>query len=57
MYGHQIDECDINTLTDICPTEGIGYEIKGLLSSDIFKSILDCFKSPSGVKNKFKRVL
>jgi hypothetical protein len=57
LYGHQLDEHEIDLLKVLYPNEGSDYTIIGKMKSDIFENIIKCFKSSKTVKNKFKKVL
>jgi hypothetical protein len=57
LYGHQLDEHEIDLLKVLYPNEGCDYTIIGKMKSDIFENIIKCFKSSKTVKNKFKKVL
>ncbi len=57
VYGHQIDEYDINLLEEIYPNEGSDYEIWGKIKLEIFEDLINCFKSSKSVKRKYKKLL
>lgn len=57
IYGHQIDEYEINILNQIYPNEGSDYIIWGKMKQELFKQLLDCFKNSKSVKRKYKNIL
>lgn len=57
LYGHQIDEYDIDLLQDIYPNEGSDYEILGKIKLDLFAALIDCFKNSKSVKRKYRKLL
>lgn len=57
LYGHQIDEYDIDLLQDIYPNEGSDYEILGKIKPKLFAALIDCFKSSKSVKRKYRKLL
>ncbi|WP_300599125.1 hypothetical protein [Niabella sp.] len=57
LYGHQIDEYNIELLEEIYPNEGSDYEIWGKMKSEIFDKLLDCFRNSKTVKRKYKKML
>lgn len=57
LYGHQIDEYEVNNLKDIYPIEGIDFEIVGVINSNIYEAIINCLRTSSSVKRKFKKIL
>lgn len=57
LYGHQIDEYLIATLTDIYPVEGADYQIIGQLTANEFGLVKRCFTQSASVKRKYKRLL
>lgn len=57
LYGHQIDEYDIDLLEEIYPNEGSDYKIWGKFKSEIFSELINCFKNSKSVKRKFKKLL
>lgn len=57
LYGHQLDNYEINTLVDIYPVEGIDYQVVGILQQDILEELINCFKQSASVKRKFRKLL
>lgn len=57
LYGHQIDEYDIDLMQDIYPNEGSDYEILGKIKPDLFAALIDCFKNSKSVKRKYRKLL
>lgn len=57
IYGYQLDDYDVNWLSEIYPNEGTDYEIWGLLKSEIYDALIACLKNSRSVKMKYKRVL
>ena len=57
LYGHQIDDYEIDLLDEIYPNEGSDYEIWGKLKPEIFTDLISCFKKSKSVKRKYKNLL
>lgn len=57
VYGHEIDDYDINHLKQVYRQEGIDYIIWGKMKEDLYNDIIFCFKNSKSVKRKYKRVL
>ncbi|MFK8297374.1 hypothetical protein ACI76O_05520 [Capnocytophaga cynodegmi] len=57
LYGHLIDEYEIEKMQEIYPNEGTDYVVWGKMKSELFNSLINCFKKSKSVKNKFRRVL
>lgn len=57
VYGHQIDDYEIEQLQEIYPIEGNDYIVWGKMRKDIFDGLIRCFKSSKSVKRKYKRIL
>lgn len=57
IYGHQIDDYSEEFLNDIYPIEGADFERWGIMKTDIFQSLLNCFKNSTSVKRKYKNIL
>lgn len=57
LYGNWIDDYSVAVLTEKYPIEGVHYEVKGELLDNELQSIIDCFKTSSTVKRKYKRLL
>lgn len=57
LYGHQIDDYDIDLLDQIYPNEGSDYEIWGKIKPEIFADLINCFKNSKSVKRKYKNIL
>ena len=57
IYGHQIDDYDIDTLSQLYQIEGSDYIIWGKMRAFLFNQLIDCLKSSKSVKRKYKRIL
>ncbi|MGL4585132.1 MAG: hypothetical protein ACRCVU_19365 [Flavobacterium sp.] len=57
FYGHQIEEYDIQLMRELYQFEGTDFTIWGSMKSDLFKNLIDCFKSSKAVKRKYKQLL
>lgn len=57
IYGHQIDSYEIDFLKEIYPIENTDYEIWGKMKSNIFNTLISCFKNSKSVKRKYKKLL
>ena len=57
LYGHQIDDYEIDLLDEIYPNEGSDYEIWGKMKPEIFADLISCFKNSKSVKRKYKNLL
>lgn len=57
LYGHQIDEYDIEFMKENYPNEGIDYYIFGQMRIDIFNDLIKCFKTSKSVRRKYKKKL
>jgi len=57
LYGHQIDDYEIDELKEIYPNEGSDYVIWGKMKMEIFEKLIDCFKNSKSVKRKYKFLL
>lgn len=57
IYGHQIEDYDIQLLSEIYPNLGSDYIVWGQLKTKFFTAIVQCFKSSNAVKRKYKRLL
>ncbi|MBU4537171.1 MAG: hypothetical protein L6264_00020 [Weeksellaceae bacterium] len=57
LYGHQIDDYDIEKMKEIYPNEGSDYVVFGKMKSELFKNLIDCFKTSLSVKRKYKKLL
>ncbi len=57
IYGHQIDDYNIEKLKELYPLEGTDYTIWGKMDSDLFKELIDCLKKSKSVKRKYKKLL
>lgn len=56
LYGHLLDVYD-SEYFESYPIEGIDYQIKGKLSKELFREVIECFKESRSVKRKYKRLL
>ncbi|WP_187478320.1 hypothetical protein [Amniculibacterium sp. G2-70] len=57
LYGHQIDDYLVSEMRDLYPNEGSDYEIWGMMKSEIFENLIQCFKFSKSVKRKYKKLL
>jgi hypothetical protein len=57
LYGHQIDDYEIEDMKEIYPNEGSDYIIWGKMKSEIFEELLNCFKSSKSVKRRYRKFL
>lgn len=57
LYGHEIDDYDIEKMKEIYPNEGSDYVVFGKMKSELFKNLMDCFKTSLSVKRKYKKLL
>lgn len=57
VYGFQIDDYQVEKLMEIHPLEGADFIVWGQLKPEIFKKLIECFKSSKAVKRKYKKVL
>lgn len=56
LYGHQLDEYNIELLNEVYPNEGSDYIIWGKMKDELFKELIECFKKSKSVKRKFKKL-
>jgi hypothetical protein len=57
LYGNWLDDYSIESLKEKYSIEGVEYEIKGELTDDELKKVINCFAASSVVKRRFKRIL
>lgn len=57
LYGEQIAIFDREKIENQYPTEGIDYEIMGILTNLEYQQIIDCIKNSPTVKRKIRRKL
>ena len=57
LYGHQMEDYNINDMLEIYPNEGRDYIIWGKMKSTLFNELLNCFKNSKSVKNKYRKLL
>ena len=57
IYGHQIDEYEIEFLKEIYPLEDTDYEIFGKMKKNLFSSLIECLKESKSVKRKYRKIL
>lgn len=57
LYGYQIDEYEIEKMKEIYPNEGSDYIIWGKMKSELFKELINCFKTSKSVKRKYRKLL
>ena len=56
LYGYSLDEYEISKMKEIY-TEKKDFEIWGVMKTEVFSKIIECFKSSGVVKRKYKRLL
>jgi len=57
IYGHQIDEYEIQFLQEIYPLENADYEVWGKMKSKLFTSLIDCLRKSKSIKRKYRKIL
>ncbi len=57
IYGHQLDDYEIDLLNENHPNEGIDYEVWGKMKNEIFIELINCLKNSKSIKHKYKRKL
>lgn len=57
IYGHQIDDYEIESLKEIYPLENTDYEIWGKMKNELFLLLIECLKNSKSVKRKYRRML
>ena len=57
IYGHQLDDYEIDFLKEIYPLENTNYTIWGKMKNEIFLSLIECLKHSKSVKRKYLRML
>ncbi|CAM3550218.1 hypothetical protein [Aequorivita lipolytica] len=57
IYGHQIDDYDIEFLKEIYPLENTDYEIWGKMKNELFLSLIACLRNSKSVKRKYLKIL
>ena len=57
LYGNWLDDFPLELLLQNYPLEGIDYEIKGELTPEELKKVIDCFATSATVKRKYKKWL
>ena len=56
LYGYLLDEYEISKMKEIY-TEKKDFEIWGVMKTEVFSKLIECFKSSGVVKRKYKRLL
>ena len=56
LYGYSLDEYEISKMKEIY-TEKKDFEIWGVMKTEVFSKLIECFKSSGVVKRKYKRLL
>lgn len=56
LYGHQIDDYEIQFLQEMYPIEGSDYFFWGTMKPELFRDLIICFKNSKSVKKKFKKL-
>ena len=57
IYGNEVEDYNISTITAKYQNSGSDYQIKGQLKQNEFTSLLDCLKNSGNVKRGIKRIL
>jgi hypothetical protein len=57
IYGHQIDDYQVDLMKDIYKNEGVDYIVWGKMKPDLFRDLINCFKKSDSVKVKYKKLL
>ncbi len=57
VYGHQIDDYEIEFLKEIYPIENTDYVIWGKMKKALFESLTKCLKNSKSVKKKYRKLL
>lgn len=57
IYGHQLDSYDLNLLDELYKIEEVDFIVWGKMKENLFQNLIDCLKSSSAVKRKYKRLL
>lgn len=56
LYGHQIDDYNVEVLKEMYPNEGSDFSIWGKMKTNIFEELINCFKNSKSVKRKYKKL-
>ncbi len=57
LYGNWLDDYSVQSLNEKYSIEGVDYEIKGELTDEELKNVIECFANSSVVKRRFKKIL
>lgn len=57
LYGHQLDDYQVDIINETYLNEGTDYEIWGKMKEEIFNRVLLCFRTSKSVKWKFRKHL
>lgn len=55
IYGHQIDDYEIQKMNEIYPIESVDYMIWGKMKTEIFSELIYCLSTSKTLKNKYKK--
>lgn len=57
IYGNEVEDYDVETLSEVYAIEGIDFNIVGNLSKEEYLSLYQCLTNSSSLKRKIKRLL
>lgn len=57
IYGHQIDDYQVEFLKEIYPLENTDYIIWGKMKKELFISLIECLRNSKSVKRKYRKIL
>lgn len=57
LYGHNIDDYDIELMQKLYPLENMNYEVWGKMKQPLFDRLIECFSISKTIKRKYKRLL
>ena len=57
IYGHQLDSYDLKLMDELYKIEEVDFIVWGKMKENLYQSLIDCLKSSSAVKRKYKRLL
>jgi hypothetical protein len=57
LYGFWIEDFSLSDLNENYSLEGVDYEIRGELTEEELKKVIECFSKSENVKRKYKRWL
>jgi hypothetical protein len=57
IYGNEVEEYEVEIMSDIYSIDGVDYEIMGLLLKHELTNLINCLTGSSSVKRRIKRLL